>query len=227
MKIEDFPIEERPYEKFLKYGEQGLSDIELLTILIRTGTKALSSIDIAKTLLVDEQGRVNLLKLYENNLESLMSIKGIGKVKAIQILALLEMSKRLSRTKSGEKMKWQSPTDVANYFMETLRHKKMEQFLVVYLDTKCKCLGYEEISRGSLNASIVHPREVFKGAILKSAYSIIALHNHPSGDPTPSREDVQITSKLKSSGEMLGIGLLDHIVIGDGAFISLKEQGYL
>lgn len=227
MKIEDFPLEERPYEKFLKYGEQSLSDLELLTILIRTGTKTKSSMEIATELLVDEEGRVNLLKLYENNLESLMHIKGIGKVKAIQVLTLLEISKRLSKTSYSNKMKWQSPRDVANYFMEDLRHKKMEQFVVIYLDTKCKCLGYEAISKGSLNASIVHPREVYKGAILKSAYSIIALHNHPSGDPTPSREDIQITNKLKSSGEMLGIGLLDHIIIGDGLFISLKEQGYL
>lgn len=227
MRIEDFPLEERPYEKFIKYGGQGLTDIELLTILIRTGSKSCSSMQLARQLLVDEDGRTNLLRLYENTLDSLMEIKGIGQVKAIQILTLLELSRRLSQANYGTRMQWQSPKDVAYYFMEELRHQKIEKFFVVYLDTKCKCIGYETVSKGSLNASIVHPREVFKGAILKSAYSIIALHNHPSGDPTPSREDVHITNKLKASGEMIGIGLLDHIIIGDGSFVSLKEQGYL
>lgn len=227
MKIEDFPVEERPYEKFMKYGEKSLSVSELLAILIRSGTKALSSIELARKLILDLNKEENILKLYDHSYESLTAISGIGHVKAIQILTLLELSKRLSEASYKATMKWTSPEDVAGYFMEELRHKKKEQFLVVYLDTKCKCIGYEKVSEGSLNASIVHPREVYKGAICKSAYSIIALHNHPSGDPVPSKEDIQITSKLKASGEIVGIKLLDHIIIGDGCFMSLKEQGYL
>lgn len=227
MKIEDVPVGERPYEKFAKYGEEALSVSELLAILIRTGTKEINSMDLAKSLVLGEKGQEDILKLHEYGYESLIQVKGIGHVKAIQILTLLELSKRLSKATYKLSMKWSSPGDVAGYFMEELRHQKKEQFLVVYLDTKCKCIGYEKVSEGSLNASIVHPREVYKGAICKSAYSIIAVHNHPSGDPSPSREDVQITSKLKDSGELIGIGLLDHIIIGDGCFISLKEQGYI
>lgn len=227
MKIKDFPVEERPYERFIKYGEESLSVSELLAILIRTGTREISSMDLAKTLVLNERGQEDILKLHEYAYESLVEVKGIGHVKAIQILTLLALSKRLSKATYRSSMKWSSPGDVAGYFMEELRHKKKEQFLVVYLDTKCKCIGYDRVSDGSLNASIVHPREVYKGAIRKSAYSIITVHNHPSGDPSPSREDIMITSKLKASGELIGIGLLDHIIIGDGCFISLKEQGYL
>lgn len=227
MKIEDFPVEERPYEKFVKYGEKSLSVSELLAILIRTGTKELSSIELARKLIVGLDKEEDILRLYDHSYESLTAIHGIGHVKAVQLLTLLELSKRLSEAHYKATMKWTSPKDVAEYFMEELRHKKKEQFLVVYLDTKCKCIGYEKVSEGSLSASIVHPREVYKGAICKSAYSIIALHNHPSGDPVPSKEDIQITSKLKASGEIVGIRLLDHIIIGDGCFMSLKEQGYL
>lgn len=227
MKIEEFPIEERPYEKFLKYGEKALSVSELLAILIRTGAKEISSIELAQVLVRDPNMQEDILRLYEHSYESLTAIKGIGHVKAVQLLTLLELSKRLSKASYRNVMKWSSPRDVAGYFMEELRHLKKEQFLVVYLDTKCKCIGYDKVSEGSLNASIVHPREVYKGAISKSAYTIIAVHNHPSGDPSPSQEDVKITSRLKASGEVIGIGLLDHIIIGDGCFISLKEQGYL
>ena len=227
MKIEDFPVEERPYEKFIKYGEKALSVSELLAILLRSGTRELSSIELARNLVLDIDQKEQILKLYDYTYESLIALNGIGPVKAIQILTLLELSRRLSKATYKQTMKWTSPKDVAGYFMEEMRHKKKEQFLVVYLDTKCKCIGYERVSEGSLNASIVHPREVYKGPICKSDYSIIVLHNHPSGEPIPSKEDLQITAKLKDTGDIVGIRLLDHIIIGDGCFISLKEQGYL
>lgn len=227
MKIEDFPVEERPYEKFIRYGEKALSVSELLAILLHSGTRELSSIELARNLVLDINQKEQILKLYDYTYESLIALKGIGPVKAIQILTLLELSRRLSKATYKQTMKWTSPKDVAGYFMEEMRHKKKEQFLVVYLDTKCKCIGYEKVSEGSLNASIVHPREVYKGAICKSAYSIIVLHNHPSGEPIPSKEDLQITTKLKATGDIVGIRLIDHIIIGDGCFISLKEQGYL
>ena len=227
MKIEDFPVEERPYEKFIKYGEKALSVSELLAILLRSGTRQLSSVELARKLVLDQDKQEKILKLYEYTYESLIALNGIGPVKAIQILALLELSQRISRATYQHTMKWTNPKDVAGYFMEEMRHKKKEQFFVIYLDTKCKCISYESVSEGSLNASIVHPREVYKGAICKSANSIIVLHNHPSGEPTPSKEDLQITDKLKDTGNIVGIRLLDHIIIGDGCFISLKEQGYL
>ena len=227
MKIEDFPVEERPYEKFIKYGEKALSVSELLAILLRSGTRQLSSVELARKLVLDQDKQEKILRLYEYTYESLIALNGIGPVKAIQILALLELSQRISRATYQHTMKWTNPKDVAGYFMEEMRHKKKEQFFVIYLDTKCKCISYESVSEGSLNASIVHPREVYKGAICKSANSIIVLHNHPSGEPTPSKEDLQITDKLKDTGNIVGIRLLDHIIIGDGCFISLKEQGYL
>lgn len=227
MKIEDFPVEERPYEKFIKYGEKALSVSELLAILLRSGTKQLSCVELARKLVLDHNKQEKILKLYDYTYESLTALNGIGPVKAIQILALLELSQRISKATYQHTMKWTNPQDVAGYFMEEMRHKKKEQFFVIYLDTKCKCISYESVSEGSLNASIVHPREVYKGAICKSANSIIVLHNHPSGEPTPSQEDLQITNKLKDTGNIVGIRLLDHIIIGDGCFISLKEQGYL
>ncbi|MGL4361962.1 MAG: RadC family protein [Cellulosilyticaceae bacterium] len=225
MRIEETPEQIRPYEKFKQYGHQYLSDIELLAILLRTGTKNINVLELAALLLGDSAH--GLLHLYDYTYESLQSIKGIGEVKAIQIISLLELSKRLASNhyKVGEPLT--SPSHIAGMFMETLRHEKNEKFMVAYLDVKCRLINYEMVSQGSLTASIVHPREVFKGAINKSAYGIIAIHNHPSGDPTPSKEDILITKRLSEAGEILGIKLLDHIVIGDRLFISLKEKGYL
>lgn len=224
MKIEDCPNYLKPYEKFKQYGVNYLSDTELLAILLRTGTTECNVVELAYRLLGAEG---NLLRLYDYTYESIQKIKGIGEVKSIQLMSLLEMSKRLaSRTyKVSEPLT--SPKAIASLFMESLRHEKSEQFITLYLDAKCRLMSYDLVSKGSLTASIVHPREVYKGAIHKSAYSIVALHNHPSGDPTPSKEDVQITKRLYEVGQILGIQLIDHIVIGDRSYVSLKEQGYL
>lgn len=227
MRIQDQPIDERPYEKFMTYGVNALTDIELLAILLRTGTKSHNVTELSRIVLSCYKGEPSLISLYQLSLEELKNIKGIGKIKAIQILSLVELSKRLNKQRYMPYLKVDSPDKVSNYFMEELRHKREEHFKIILLDAKCRMLSAEDVSKGSLTASIVHPREVYKVAIQKSAYSVIAMHNHPSGDPTPSQEDIRITSRLKEVGEIVGIPLLDHIIIGDGTYFSLKQESYL
>lgn len=234
MKSQMLMIEEMPYEKFEKYGLEALTNSDLLAILLRTGTKEMNVQQLAQHLLIyGAKGQINikqkgsLISLYEFSYEQLQGIKGIGKIKALQIMSLLELSKRIAKERHEPNTKVSSPLILSQYFMEVLRHEQKECFVVTFLDAKCKMMGYQMISTGSLTASVVHPREVYKIAIQKSAYSIIVLHNHPSGDPTPSKEDIQITERLKKVGELIGIPLLDHIIIGDGIYRSLKEESYL
>ncbi|MGL6174009.1 MAG: RadC family protein [Cellulosilyticaceae bacterium] len=225
MKIVDQPLYTRPYEKFERHGVNSLTDVELLAILLRTGTKKHNVVELAHKLLCKKSKQTQLIALYELTLEELMELDGIGKIKGMQILALLELAKRISKQRYEIGAKFNNPRDISNLFMEELRHRREECFLTLLLDAKCRMITYELVSKGSLTASIVHPREVYKRAISKSAYSIVAIHNHPSGDPTPSKEDIQITTRLKQVGELVGIPLMDHIIIGDGSYISLKEQG--
>lgn len=227
-------LEEMPYEKFEKYGLEALTDSDLLAILLRTGTIEMNVQQLAQHLLTyGVKGQTNtkqkssLISLYEFSYEQLQGIKGIGKIKALQIMSLLELSKRIAKERHQPNTKISSPRILSQYFMEVLRHEQKECFIVTFLDAKCKMMGYQMISTGSLTASVVHPREVYKIAIQKSAHSIIVLHNHPSGDPSPSKEDIQITERLKKVGELIGIPLLDHIIIGDGIYKSLKEESYL
>ena len=231
MQMKHCPIESRPYEKFETKGAKSLSDSELLAILLRTGTKDKSVVELAGQLLdrqpTQDDTQSRLLNLFQHTLESLQNIKGIGKIKAIQILSLLELSKRLAEQRYTKGEPLTDPKKVALLFMERLRHEKKEYFMTVYLDAKCRMIGIEQVSIGSLTAAVVHPREVYKGAINQSAHSIIALHNHPSGDTTPSREDIYLTKRLKETGEIIGITLVDHIILGDGTYKSLKEEGYL
>ncbi|MBQ1273858.1 MAG: DNA repair protein RadC [Cellulosilyticum sp.] len=222
---------EMPYEKFQRYGLEALTDSDLLAILLRTGTNTMNVQELAQYLLKqagsDMEEDMTLVHLHELSYEQLQEIKGIGKVKALQIKAVLELSQRMAQEKYQAEIKISSPETVANYFMERFRYKSQECFVVIFVDTKCKMKGYRIVSEGSLTASIVHPREVYKSAIQKSAHSIIVLHNHPSGDPSPSTEDLQITKRLKTAGEVMGIPLLDHIIIGDNSYKSLREESYL
>lgn len=221
--------DDRPYEKYKKYGLKALTDTDLLAILLRTGTKDCNVEQLAAKLLSyrrqDHQG--SLADLYLISYRELQDIKGIGEIKALQIIAILELSKRIAKEKNTAIGKAATPAAISCYFMEELRHRQEECFVVTFLDAKCRITGYEIVSKGSLTASIVHPREVFKVAIQHAAHSIVVLHNHPSGDPSPSTEDLQITKRLKHGGELIGIPLLDHIIIGDGSYRSLKEESYL
>lgn len=222
--LRQLPHNQRPRERMISYGADALSHAELLAILIRTGTKNQSAVELATNLL---QQCGSLRDLVDMSVEELTTIKGIGQAKALQLLAGIELGKRVARSRLGDVVTVRSPYDAAMYVMEEMRYLKKEHFVCLFLNTKNHIIGKETLSIGTLNASLVHPREVFRAAIRISSASIICLHNHPSGDPTPSSEDIQITQRLAEAGSLLGIEILDHLIIGDGKFVSLKEQGNL
>ncbi|MGG0716322.1 DNA repair protein RadC [Robertmurraya massiliosenegalensis] len=222
--IRDFPEDERPRERFEQSGPASLSNHELIAILLRTGTKEESVLQLSNRLLTNFEG-LRLLK--DATLDEITAIKGIGKAKAIQVLAAVEIGRRISNLAYDDRYVIRSPEDGANYVMNEMRFLSQEHFVCLYLNTKNQVLHKKTIFIGSLNASIVHPREVFKEALRRSAASVICLHNHPSGDPTPSREDIEVTKRLVESGKIIGIEILDHLIIGENKFVSLKEKGYL
>ncbi|MDR7077925.1 DNA repair protein RadC [Neobacillus niacini] len=222
--IRDFPQDERPRERFIQNGPESLSNHELIAILLRTGTKDESVLQLSNRLLTNFEG-LRLLKAA--TLEEMTEIKGIGQAKAIQILAAVEIGRRIANLNYTDRYVIRSPEDGANYVMNDMRFLSQEHFVCLYLNTKNQVLHKQTIFIGSLNASIVHPREVFREALKRSAASIICLHNHPSGDPAPSREDVEVTKRLVECGKMIGIDVLDHLIIGENKFVSLKEKGYL
>lgn len=222
--IRDFPQNERPRERFIQHGPQSLSNHELIAILLRTGTKDESVLQLSNRLLTQFEG-LRLLK--SATLEEIMEIKGIGQAKSIQILAAVEIGRRVANLAFNERYVIRSPEDGAKYLMNDMRFLTQEHFVCLYLNTKNQVIHKQTIFIGSLNASIVHPREVFKEALKRSAASIICLHNHPSGDPAPSREDIEVTKRLAECGKILGIDLLDHLIIGENKFVSLKEKGYV
>jgi DNA repair protein RadC len=209
MKILDIPKEGRPRERFLKLGPEALSDAELFAILLRTGSKGENVIDMSNRLI----SQYGLSKLTECSLKELQEIHGIGPAKAMQILTIAELQKRINQSKTTIK-KITCAEDVFKLFHERLKDKKQEEFWVLMLDTKNNIIGEQLISKGILDASIIHPREVFKPAIKNSASKIILVHNHPSGNPEPSPEDLNITGKIFQSGEELDIKVLDSVIVG-------------
>jgi len=225
--IKDIPQEERPRERLLRYGAQALSDAELLAVIIRTGTRSESALVLAQRILKGDGGKNGLAYIVNSTVEELSNIKGIGVAKAVQIKAAVELGKRISSYNKRHQVTITSPLDVKELLMEEMRFLEKEYFKAVLLNTKNHVISIEEISVGSLNSSIVHPREVFKPAIKRSSASIILVHNHPSGDPTPSKEDIEVTSRLVNAGNILGISVLDHIIIGNNSIVSLKEQGLM
>ena len=224
LKIRDIPLEERPRERLMACGPKALSHAELLAVLLRTGTAEESAVQLASRILKQSGGLRNLADL---GMEQLMQIKGIGAAKAAQMIACIELGRRLAKSELGERAVIRSPEDAAEYLMEDLRYQQSEHFVCLFLNTKNQVIAQETLSIGSLNASIVHPREVFRAAIKRSSASIICAHNHPSGDPSPSPEDMQVTERLVKAGELIGIEVLDHVIIGDKRYVSLKEQGLM
>ncbi|ANS75503.1 hypothetical protein AWM70_13605 [Paenibacillus yonginensis] len=222
--LRDIPHEERPRERLMRYGAGALSHAELLAILLGTGTRRESAIHVAQRLLA-KAGEIR--GLVDLSLDEIMEIKGIGEAKAIQLLAAIEIGRRLARATRTEALIIRSPKDAADIVMDELRYLNKEHFICLFLNTKNHLIGQETLSMGSLNASIVHPREVFRAAMKCSSASIVCAHNHPSGDPSPSPEDIQITKRLCEAGAIIGIDVLDHLIIGDGRFVSLKEQGLM
>jgi DNA repair protein RadC len=222
--IRDLPLEERPREKLIMLGAGALSNAELLAILIRTGNRNESAVQIA-TRIISQGG--GLRKLPDLSLEDLQENKGIGPDKAVTIKAALELGSRLATAPREISGSITNPRQAADLFMEELRYKKKEYFKILLLNTKNHVIAKEEISIGSLSASIVHPREIFNLPLRKSAASVILFHNHPSGDPSPSQEDLEVTRRLVEAGNILGIAVRDHIIIGDGCFFSFREKGLI
>jgi DNA repair protein RadC len=227
LRIKDMPASERPYEKLENYGTEMLSNAELLAVVIRTGNKEETSVALAQRVLTrSEDGGIAFL--HDLSLEELRGIKGIGRVKALQIKAVMELSKRVSSALiMNNRVSIKSPEEVSRLLMEEMRHLRKEVFKIILLNTKNHIIKRIDISVGSLNSSIVHPREVFSEAVRAGCSGVILVHNHPSGDPEPSHEDIETTQRLVSAGNILGIKVLDHVVIGDGKYISLKEQGLM
>jgi DNA repair protein RadC len=222
--LRDIPKEDRPRERMLDFGAHALSNSELIAILLRTGTVAESAVGLAQRVLKEAGG---IRKLVDMSTEQFIRIKGIGYAKALQIQAGIELGRRLALSELDPAKIIRSPEDAARYVMEDLRYLQKEHFVCLFLNTKNHVVAQETLSIGSLNASIVHPREVFRAAIQRSSASIICIHNHPSGDPAPSPEDIEITNRLVEAGNVIGIEVLDHLIIGDQKFISLKEQGLM
>ncbi|AIC95173.1 MULTISPECIES: RadC family protein [Shouchella] len=223
--IRDVPPQERPRERFIREGAKALSNQEILAIMLRSGTKQYSALQVASELLSTYK---TLTALSESSLEEMRLIKGIGVTKAIELAAAMELGKRINREGKGQKSVIASPDDAVQIVADDLIGIHQEHFVVLYLNTKNYVIKQKTVFIGSLNASIVHPREVFKEALRTSSAAVICLHNHPSGDPSPSPEDINVTKRLNEAGRILGISLLDHIIIGDEThYVSLKERGFI
>lgn len=222
--IKEMHEDERPYEKCIQLGAASLTNAELLAVILRTGTKGISSLDLARTILDSSSGEKGLLNIHTLTFDRLKTMKGIGTVKAVQIICLSELAKRLAKTSAKEGLVFSRPSTIAEYYMEDMRHQKQEHMKLLMLNTKSKLVGETDISKGTVNASLVSPRELFIEALERNAVSIILLHNHPSGDPTPSNNDILLTKRVKTAGDLIGIELLDHIIIGNNCYISFAEQ---
>jgi len=223
--IKEMPINERPREKLIAYGPESLSNAELIAVIIRTGQGNSTAIDLANRVIgLDKRGIVHLA---EASIDDLKQINGIGECKAAQIIAALELAKRIKKVNPYENIRILEPYQIAQILIEEMKFLTKEHFNIVLLDTKNQVISIENISIGSLNSSVVHPREVFKEAIKKSSNSIILAHNHPSGDVTPSDEDITITHRLIKSGDIIGIKVIDHIIVGNENYLSMKEKNYI
>ncbi len=217
--------QELPRERLMRNGANALSTMELLAIIFGSGSKEKNVFDMAQDLVGSLKGGVK--DLAQIRLEELTAIEGIGVGKAAQVLAVVELGRRVHMGSMPEKLKVTTPKDVAHVLINELKHHKQEHFVVVLLDTKNQWIAMETITIGTLNASLVHPREVFKPAIKRSANSIILAHNHPSGITDPSQEDLNLTTRLIESGKILGIQVVDHIIVGEMGYCSLKELGFV
>ncbi len=224
--IKEWPADERPREKLLQRGADALSDAELLALLLRTGDagSGRSALDLGRELL-REFGDLRALAMASTT--DICRIKGTGPAKAATVKAALEIANRFKGRRLERESRYTSPDQVFEHYHYTYRDRRKEYFLALLLDGKNRVIREVQISQGSLNQSIVHPREVFNPAVRESAAAIILVHNHPTGDPSPSREDLEITRRLREAGELMGVKVLDHIIIGDGEFVSFVSQGLM
>jgi len=221
--MKEMPESEQPCEKCYQYGAQSLSDAELLAVILRSGTKGLTALQLAQTILA--QKNKNLLNLIDMNQEEMRQIPGIGRVKAVQLKCIAELAGRIAKTSRSKDVCLNEPASIAAYYMETLRHEPKEKLILAMFDAKSNLLGDEVISIGTATYSLVSPREIFLKALEYQAVHIVLLHNHPSGDPSPSEADINVTKRVTECGDILGIVLADHIIIGDNRYISFRENG--
>lgn len=226
-RIQELPPDERPYEKCLHSGPEKLTDSELLAVVLRSGTRGSSSVQLADEVLHLGQNEQGLLGIYHLSMEELMQIRGIGQVKAVQIKCIGELSKRIATREAGKLLDFHSPDTIAAYYMERMRHEEQEQMICTMLNTKNQFLGDEVISRGTVNSSLVSPRDLILAAFRHRAVYMILVHNHPSGNPEPSKDDLLFTKRVWEAGALVDIPLLDHIVIGDQQYFSFRQEGLL
>ncbi len=218
----------QPYEKFTSMGAESLTDVELLAIILRTGTKECNATQLASRILEKAAcGKQGLLGLYNISLEQLLQIKGVGPVKAVKLKCITELSKRISTTKAWSDMVFQRSGTVASYWMEKLRHKSTECVCLMLFNAKGHLMKETELSSGTVRMALISPRDIFIEALRVEAVQMILIHNHPSGDPTPSQEDIRVTECIKNLGQKMELPLIDHIIIGDNKYISFKEQGLI
>lgn len=223
--MKELPLSERPYEKCLQYGSRALSDAELLAVIIRTGTKTEQSVELARKILCLSRQRNGLEGLFYLTIPELTSVRGIGKVKAVQIVCIAELAKRMfEQSAKREAESFTSPEQIARYFMPSMCHLQKEEIRLLLLDTRCHLIRDLVLSIGTVNTSIGDVRDIFIQAVTYHAAQFVLLHNHPGGDPSPSREDIQFTKRVKEAGSLMDIPLLDHIIIGNMQYISMKEK---
>ncbi len=219
--------QELPYERFLRFGPENLTEAELLAIIIRTGTKEKNAVQLAEQVLqLAKYPKEGLLGLHDVSLEELESIKGIGRVKAVKLKSIAELSVRMSAASARSGTSFTSSGQVAAYFMEGLRHRDTECVLLASLDAKGQLIREKKLSEGSARMALISPREIFLEALEARAVNILLVHNHPSGDPTPSRSDLELTANVRELGDKMDIPLLDHIVIGDNRYCSFRESAW-
>ncbi len=223
MRIKSLPLDDRPREKMIKNGPETLSDSELLAIILRTGNKNESVISVANKLF----NRYNIKSLSRSGINNLKKELGIGNAKACQIVACFELGRRLAKFKEDKKSAIKNAKDIAKIFIPEMGSLKKEHFKGIYLDSRKRVIKEETIFIGSLNESVIHPREIFQVALNENAAALILIHNHPSGNPKPSNQDIEITKELIRAGDILGIPVLDHIIIGNNKYVSLREKGLI
>ena len=221
--IREWPVQERPRERLLADGASALASRELLAILIGSGREGASAVEIAGGLLRAADG--SLRRLASSSPAELAAVQGIGPAVAARISAALELGRRLAREGPLERMRIRGPRDVYDLCAPSMRDLSQEEFRVLLVNTQHAVVREIVVTRGTLDASIVHPREVFRAAITESAAAMILVHNHPSGDPAPSAEDRDVTRQLAEAGRLIGIPVLDHVVVGDGRYVSFVEAG--
>ncbi len=227
LKVKDLPETERPYEKCVKYGAEVLTDSELIAVIIRSGSRNERSTELAYRILTLLDGRKGLSVLNHVTYKQLLSVKGIGRVKAVQLLCVAELSKRISRTVGREKISFDNPEMVAGYFMESMRHLEREQVRVVFLDIKLHLIAEKVLYEGTVGMAPMESREIFREGLKYDAVYFILLHNHPSGDPEPSITDISTTKRIRDGGHLIGLRLQDHIIIGDNRYVSMKQSGLI